>query len=202
LRNSREIDFMNLMEKLGAWIADNPIIIVAAALILTIFSFHYAQQIEMRGMDTESFVGKDSPLYQLYDHLYKENFGTESIAVLIEGGDVTEPEVLQACLRFSDHMMLLPGVVDVQNVARMVANAEAETDGVRKIPSQERIEEIIAGADPDLMNGIMPDRGHTLIAVVEPTSLNEEQRNRVLAETNAAIRFAEIPPGYTVTVTG
>ena len=49
-----------------------------------------------QGMNTESMVGKESPLYQIYDHLYKENFGTESIAVLIEGDDVASVEVLKA----------------------------------------------------------------------------------------------------------
>ena len=85
---------MNGAERLGQWIADNPIIIAAAAILLTVASLHYAQQIEMQGMTTESMVGKDSPLYQLYDHLYVEKFATESIAVLVEAYDVTNPEIL------------------------------------------------------------------------------------------------------------
>ncbi|MDD1731426.1 MAG: hydrophobe/amphiphile efflux-3 (HAE3) family transporter, partial [Methanosaeta sp. NSM2] len=71
---------MNPTETLGRWIADHPFLILAAALLLTIASLHYAQQIEMQGMTTESMVGKDSPLYQLFDHLYAEKFATESIA--------------------------------------------------------------------------------------------------------------------------
>jgi predicted RND superfamily exporter protein len=53
---------MKSVERLGYWIADNPIIITAAVL-LTLISFHYAQQIDMQGVNTEGFVGKDSPLY-------------------------------------------------------------------------------------------------------------------------------------------
>jgi hypothetical protein len=34
-------------EKLGAWIAKNPIIILAAAAILTVMALHYAQNISM-----------------------------------------------------------------------------------------------------------------------------------------------------------
>jgi predicted RND superfamily exporter protein len=89
---------MKSAERLGYWIAYNPIIIIVAAVLLTIASLHYAQQIESQGMTTESMVGKDSPLYQLYDHLYVEKFGTESIAVLIEGSGITKPETLTAML--------------------------------------------------------------------------------------------------------
>ncbi len=127
---------MNGMERLGQWIADNPIIIIAAALLLTIASLHYAQQIEMQGMTTESMVGKDSPLYQIYDHLYVENFGTESIAVLIEANDVTKPEILESMLVLSDKMKEAPDVLGVMSIADIVADAEESRTGVRSIPEQ------------------------------------------------------------------
>lgn len=130
------------MLRLGQWITDNPIAIVAVALILTLISFHFAQAVEMQGMNTESMVGKESSLYQIYDHLYKENFGTESIAVLIEGDDVASEKVLKASLRFSDFVKDVPRVTSVSSIADIVADTEAETQGVRQIPSQERIDEI------------------------------------------------------------
>lgn len=65
-------------------------------------------------MNTENFVGKDSLLYQVYDHLYLENFGTESIVVLVEGDDVAKREVLLAVLRFSDQMKDVTHVLGVQ----------------------------------------------------------------------------------------
>jgi len=69
---------------------------MAAALVMTVAAIHFAQQIEMQGMTTESMVGKDTPLYQLYDHLYVEKFGTESIVILIEADDVTAPRILKS----------------------------------------------------------------------------------------------------------
>jgi predicted RND superfamily exporter protein len=62
-------------------------------------------------MTTESMVGKDSPFYQLYDHLYVEKFGTESIAVLIEGDGITKPETLKAMLSLADKMKAAPNVM-------------------------------------------------------------------------------------------
>jgi uncharacterized protein len=63
------------MERLGKWITKNPAIIIAIAVLLTLGSIHFAQQIESKGMTTDSFVSKDSALYQLYENLYQENFG-------------------------------------------------------------------------------------------------------------------------------
>src|SRR5512136_304336 len=135
---------MNQTEQLGRWIADHPFIIMAAALLLTIASLHYAQQIEMQGMTTESMVGKDSPLYQLFDHLYVEKFATESIAVLIEADDVTRPEVLRAMDELSQKMRIAPDVLAVTSIADIVADTEMSESGIRIIPTQERIDEILS----------------------------------------------------------
>lgn len=81
---------------------------LAAALLLTLVSIYGAKQIEMQGMTTESMVGKDSPLYQLYDHLYAEKFATESIVVIVEAYDVTDPEILKAIDRFSQKLRGVP----------------------------------------------------------------------------------------------
>ena len=136
------------LERLGVWITKNPAIIIAVAVLLTLVSVHYAQQIESQGMTTESFVSKDSALYQLYDHLYQENFGTDGNMILIEGDDVAKADVLSASLRLSDHMKQVEHVLSVQSIADIVADAEYQSSGIRRIPSQERIDEILAGAGP------------------------------------------------------
>ena len=112
------------MERLGAWITANPLTIIAVALILTVVAFHFAQSVTMQGMNTESMVGKESPLYQIYDHLYKENFGTESIVVMIEGDNVASPKVQAAMLRFSDFVKDVPRVLSVTSIADIVADTE------------------------------------------------------------------------------
>ncbi|RQW80693.1 MAG: RND family transporter [Methanothrix sp.] len=189
------------MQRLGQWITDNPIAIVALALILTLISFHFAQAVEMQGMNTESMVGKESSLYQIYDHLYKENFGTESIAVMIEGDDVAGEKVLKASLRFSDFVKDVPRVTSVTSIADIVADTEAETEGVRQIPSQERIDEILADGGSQVQ-GLMPDRRHTMMSIEDPVYITDKQRSEILAETKEAVNLADFPPGYTVTVTG
>ncbi|MCX6669616.1 MAG: RND family transporter [Methanothrix sp.] len=191
------------MERLGYWIADNPITIIAAAVLLTILSIHYAQQIEMQGMTTESMVGKDSPLYQLYDHLYVEKFGTESIAVLIEGNDITKTEVLEAMLRLSDKMKEAPEVIGVQSIADTVANAEFSTTGIRDIPSQERVDQILSSPDNlQAVAAMMPDKKHTMLSIEMPVTLTESQLGELYTETSGQVKMAGFPPDVGVTVTG
>jgi hydrophobe/amphiphile efflux-3 (HAE3) family protein len=190
-------------ERLGYWIAHNPTIIIAAAILLTVASLHYAQQIESQGMTTESMVGKDSPLYQIYDHLYVERFGTESIAVLIEGEGITEPETLKAMLRLSDKMKGAPNVLGVQSIADMVADATAGSTGVRGIPSQERIGEILSSSENiQAARAMMPDASHTMISVEMPVTLTEKQLGELYTETYAQVQEASFPPDVGVIVTG
>jgi hypothetical protein len=193
---------MNSLDRLGQWIADNPIVIIAAALLLTIASLHYAQQIEMQGMTTESMVGKDSPLYQVYDHLYVENFGTESIAVLIEANDVTKPEILRAMLVLSDKMKEAPDVLGVVSIADIVADAEEARTGVRSIPEQAAIDEILSDPGNPAVSAIMPDRKHTMLSIDLPVKLTEAQLGELYLETGGQVKMAGFPPDVGVTVTG
>ena len=194
---------MKSAERLGYWIANNPILIIAAALLLTVASIHYAQQIVSQGMTTESMVGKDSPLYQLYDHLYVEKFGTGSIAVLIEGDGLTKPETLRAMLRLSDKMKIAPNVIGVNSIADVVADTEERETGVRDIPAQERINEILASPQNiQAINAMMPDLRHSMLSIVMPVTLTEKQQGELYTETNAQVKTADFPPDVGVTVTG
>jgi len=189
------------LERLGEWIVKNPVIIIAAAVLLTVASVHYAQQIESQGMKTESFVSKDSALYQLYDHLYLENFGIDANVILIEGDDVAKEDVLEACLRLSDHMKQVQNVVGVQSIADNVADAEYQSSGIRQIPSQEKIDEILASAGSSVQS-LMPDSGHARMIVSMPTTLTDAEQKEILSEINNALDFADFPAGYSTTVTG
>jgi uncharacterized protein len=191
------------MERLGYWIANNPILILAAAVLLSIASFHYAQQIEAQGMTTESMVGKDSPLYQIFDHLYVEKFGTKSIAVLIEADDVTKPDIMKAMLKLSDNMKEAPDIIGTTSIADIVADTEASETGVRNIPSQDRINEILA--DPNnkqAVNFMMPDERHTMLSIELPVSLKEAQLGELFQETKGQVKMSDFPADVGVTVTG
>ena len=192
---------MICLERLGVWITKNPAAIIAVAAVLTLVSLHFAQSIVSQGMNTESMVGKESSLYQIYDHLYKENFGTESIAVLIESDHVTSTKALEAQLRFSNLVKDIPRVVSVSSIADTVANAEAKDSGVRQIPSQEKVDQILANAGPQV-RALLPDESHTMMSIVDPVYINDDQRAEILREVREAVNLAAFPPDCSITVTG
>jgi len=191
------------LQNIGKWIIRNPLVIIALAVLLTLTSIHFAQDIPSEGMTTESFVSKDSALYQLYDHLYLENFGSDGNIILIEGDDVARAEVLEAELRLSDHMKKVEHVLGVQSIADIVADAEYRSNGTRSIPSQERIDEILSSSG-QVVQALMPDRKHSRMIVGMPTTatLNSEQRDKLLQELTKAVDFSEFPAGYGVVITG
>jgi len=184
------------------WITENPMIIIALAVLLTVASVHYAQHIESQGMNTESLVETDSLLYQIYSHFYQENFGIDPIMVLMEADDVADKKALEAGLRFSDHMKQVNNIVGVQSLADVVADAEYQSSGVRRIPSQKKIDEILSQAGSDQLKTVMADRGHARMIAGMPTTLTDAQRNELLEETSIAVKLSDFPPDCRIIITG
>lgn len=190
-------------ERLGCWIAKNPELILIAAVLLTLLSLHYAQQIEMHGMRTEDFVDEGSMLYQTYEHLFKERFATVSITVVIEGDDVTTPEVLKAMDRLAVHMESVPDVISVEGISQIVKTSAENELGRGCIPDeQELIDALLLKGDPRLLQNILPDRKHTILSIELPLTLTDEECEEVLHETEKAVAMAEFPLGVGVIVTG
>ncbi|HNY33537.1 MAG TPA: RND family transporter [Methanothrix soehngenii] len=193
---------MTGLRRLGMWITENPMIIIALAVLLTVASVHYAQHIESQGMNTESLVETDSLLYQIYSHFYQENFGIDPIMVLMEADDVADKKALEAGLRFSDHMKQVNNIVGVQSLADVVADAEYQSSGVRRIPSQKKIDEILSQAGSDQLKTVMADRGHARMIAGMPTTLTDAQRNELLEETSIAVKLSDFPPDCRIIITG
>lgn len=193
---------MTGLRRLGMWITENPLIITAVAVLLTVASVHYAQQIESQGMNTESLVETDSLLYQIYSHFYQENFGVDPVMVLMEADDVADKKALEAGLRLSDHMLQVHNIVGVQSLADIVADAEYQSSGMRRIPSQKKINEILSQASSDQLKTVMADRGHARMIAGMPTTLTDAQRNELLEETAIAVKLSDFPPDYRIIITG
>lgn len=171
------------------------------AIVLIGVSIYGAQQIEMKS-GTDTFVEKNSKLYQDFDHLYLRIFGTESIAVIVEGGDVERAEVLQAVDRLQGRVGAIKGVVGTSSIASAVKDANYQKTGRYVIPdSSEGIRSIISmqGADFDF---IMPDSTHTIIWIEMAGDTTDEMKGEILSETEKAAALSDFPPAYSVIVTG
>ena len=190
------------LEWVGRLVADNPIIILTLAALLAVFSFQYSQQIEMEA-GLKAFVDENSRLYQEYNDLYIERFGTDTITVLIEGEDVTSPEVLRAMDQVVRQMRDQNHVLGVRSIAEVILEVQETQTSKRSIPDdQELINKILESVDENALGPIMIDQSHALMAIVVPLHIDNVLIEDLVSDTKSSVQMANFPPGLTVVVTG
>ncbi|WP_440946159.1 hydrophobe/amphiphile efflux-3 (HAE3) family transporter [Methanosarcina sp. T3] len=160
-----------------------------------------AQKIEMAS-GTETFVGKDSPLYQDYDHLYQKIFQTQSIVVMVEGNEVKNAELMKAIDRLEHQVQDTEGVIETTSPASLIKTVNYQMTGRYVIPESDEEIEAIIDQNPDIFSQIVPDNTHVLISVVMAGSASDTAQEDILHATEDAVSFAEFPPSYTIIVTG
>ncbi|MGA9189923.1 MAG: RND family transporter, partial [Methanosarcina sp.] len=151
---------------------------------------------------TETFVGKSSPLYQDFDHLYQNIFQTQSIVVMVEGNDVKSADLMKAVDRLEHQIQATDGVIETTSPASLIKTVNQKITGRYELPkTDEEIKTIIDG-NPAIFSQIIPDNNHMLISVVIPGSASDKTQQDILTATEDAVPFAEFPPSYNIIVTG
>ncbi|AGB49277.1 hydrophobe/amphiphile efflux-3 family protein [Methanomethylovorans hollandica DSM 15978] len=173
--------------------------ILLIALLLVVLSLQGAQLIEMSS-GTDTFVEKTSKLYQDFDHLYLKLFSTQSIVVMVEGKDITNPDLLKALDRSHMSAQGIPGVIEVISPSTVIKEANSKMTGNSEIPDDETIiKDIVASYMP---SALMPDNTHAFMSVVIEGSATDQTQQEILKETEASVAFAEFPPDYSIIITG
>ena len=189
----------NTFEKIGKFIEDNPVPLLILSILLIFIAFEGAAMITMAS-DTDTFVNKDSKLYQDYDHLYLNMFYTQSIVVMIEDGDVTNPELVQAIDRFEQLVASVDGVVETNSLASVLKQTNYDENSKRVLPSNEKdIEQLLSIYTP---KSVVPDETHTFIYIDVSGDVNYDKLREILRIVDESVIFAEFPVGYNVIVTG
>jgi len=171
------------------------------AFLFIIISTQGAQLIEMKS-GTETFVGKDSPLYQDYDHLYQNIFQTQSIVVMVEGNDVRTADLMKAVDRLEHQVGATNGVIETTSPASLIKKVNYQMTGRNELPeTDEEIKAIIDG-NPAVFSQIIPDNTHMLISVVMAGSASDIAQQDILTATEDAVSLADFPPSYNIIVTG
>lgn len=191
----------NIFEKLGIFIQNNHLTILLVFFLFVFVAMQGAQQIEMAS-GTETFVGKDSQLYQDYDHLYKNIFRTDAIVVMVEGNDVKSSEFLKAVERLEKQLDSTEGVIETTNPASIIRNINYQTNGRYSLPDTDEGVRAIIDANPDIFASLMPDETHMFIMVVMAGSTTDEKKIDILHATEEAVTLSTFPPSYNIIVTG
>jgi hydrophobe/amphiphile efflux-3 (HAE3) family protein len=169
--------------------------------LLILISMQGAQKITMES-GTETFVSKDSELYQNYDHLYSNIFGTNSIIVMVEGNDVKSADVMKAADRLEHQLEATEGIVEIASPASIIKQINYLTAGRSQLPDTDaEIKEIIDG-NSATFGTLIPDNTHMLIYVPMAGSTSEDKQKEIITETEEAVKFSDFPPSYKLIVTG
>ena len=195
----RGVIIKGIFEKLGVFIEDNSVAIGLIALLVIVLSLQGAQLIEMKS-GTDTFVEKTSKLYQDFDHLYLNLFSTQSIVVMVEGQDITNPELLKALDRAQLSAANIPGVIEVTSPSTVIKEVNYKMTGNAEMPDDEAtIKSIVASYMP---SALMPDDTHAFMSVVIEGTTTDQMQEEILEQTESAVAFAKFPPDYSVIVTG
>lgn len=169
--------------------------------LLILLSMQGAQKIYMKS-GTDTFVGKDTTLYQSYDHLYKNLFQTQSIVVMVEGNNVKSSELMKATDRLSQQLESDDGVTGVTSPASIIKTINYKMTGRSQIPDTDEEVKAIIDGNPTIFEKLIPDNTHMLISVGMSGSASTDKQKEILQATEEAVKFADFPPSYTVKVTG
>jgi uncharacterized protein len=175
--------------------------ILVIFFLLILLSFQGAQKIYMSS-GTDTFVSKDSQLYQDYDHLFASLFQTQSIMVMVEGNDVRSAELMQAVDRLEHQLEPTEGVKETASPASVIKQINYRMTGRSLIPSTDAEVKTIIDGNPSIFGKLIPDNTHMMISVVMPGSATDDQKKEVLLSTQEAVKLSNFPPSYTIIVTG
>jgi len=151
---------------------------------------------------TETFVGKDSKLYQDYDHLYLNIFGTESLVVIIEGNEVKSADLMKAVDRLEKQLQSTDGVVETTSAASIIKKINYQITGKSRIPETDAEIKAIIDGYPQIFAKVVPDDTHMLISVTMSGSTSDDKQKEILEATREAVKFSNFPPSYSLKVTG
>jgi len=151
---------------------------------------------------TETLVGKNSLLYQDFDHLYQNIFMTQSIVVMVEDNDVKNADLMEAVDRLETQLGATDGVIETTSPASLIKTVNYQMTGRSELPETDNEIKAIIDGNPTIFSQIIPDNTHMLISVVMAGSASDKTQQDILTAVEDAVKFADFPPSYNIIVTG
>ncbi|WP_048152951.1 efflux RND transporter permease subunit [Methanolacinia paynteri] len=170
--------------------------IVTAILIVAL----YGASMTSIETGTETYLFTDRPVGSLLVH-YEEIFGADSIILIIEGDDVTTPDVL-------NYIEELEKDISDERYIRSVAGLPDLIKGASggEIPqSQAEINnylDYLSENSGDYLDTLLPSKMMTLVSIPLETGYPEGSEENIVKNVHSAIIQSSPPPGISVTETG
>lgn len=188
-------------EKIGELLEKKPRLVIFLAIVLMFVSLYGAGMIEHKS-GTETFVKRDSEIFQNYDHLYKQNFGSDAVVVLIESDNVLDAKLIESISDFEQIISKDKDAMNVLSIASLLREASFTATGRSDMPDDATINALITRLPSEYVDRLVPDPRHTIVMVQMPGTIDDANKKRLLGEVKRSLNMVDFPAGTTVTATG
>jgi len=172
----------------------HPLPIIAVAVLLSGAGLYLDRHLPVQ-TSIERLIPPSTPALVDLNRARQVVGSTTEITVLVEGEDVTRPEVLRWMLRYQEEQLAKhPDLLTADSVATAVAEASG---GV--IPDKGRIEQILGGLPRPLQTSLVSTDRRAASISFGVRLIPIDRLNRLINEIGAD---AEPPPGITATPAG
>ena len=187
---------MRIYEVLSEGVSRYPAQIAAAILLLLIIGL-YGMTLTSMETGAETYIDKDTPRYILLDK-YQSTFSSNSIMVLVETEDVTNPIVLKY---MNDLQKDLSRERHVTGVTGITNHLRTANEGVlpTSIAEVQRAKDKLA---PALYERLVPTNSMTIIQVGLEPGLSQDTQFVIVDSLDTVLRLSDPPPGVSVELTG
>ncbi|MBP2134466.1 hydrophobe/amphiphile efflux-3 (HAE3) family protein [Methanomicrobium sp. W14] len=173
-----------------------PFLIAGLVVAVIIIAMYGASMTSMK-TGTDTYLYTDKPVGSLLVH-YTDTFGSDSEILLIEGADVTTPDVLkyldtlEGSIRDQKYVSSVTGLVDFLKSANGGVLPQNKAD----------IDKALNSVSSDYLELLLPSKTMTLVSIPLETGLSEDSKDGVVSNLDSVISFSNPPAGISVTATG
>lgn len=145
----------------------------------------------------ETYVYKDQPDGSLLLHFDRE-FSSDSIILIVEGQDVTTPDVIRYLDEIEEKLRNQRYVLG----ATSFADALKAANGGVLPTSKGEINEILAKMPSDTMSQLLPSNTMAMVSIPLDSGLSSDTQVEIVDNIQKFIDFSGTPAGITVSVSG
>jgi len=185
-----------IFKKAGEAIIAHPFTVAGIIFAVLIISLYGATSVGME-TGTGTFIDMDSPSGILLDK-YNEEFGKDSVILIIEADDVTTVPVLNYIEDLKNDISderYITGVRSATDVIKAYSGGEIPKNNAE-------ITEIINTLPEELKNRFFASDMMTLLFADIDENTDTSARSNILGNIDSIILLSDTPPGVTVSVSG
>lgn len=186
----------NPFEFLAEMICRRPYIAAAFIVIMMAGAAYGLTMVSMK-TGTETFVYPDDPVGSLINH-HSDEFGSSSIILIIEGQDLTSPDVLEYLDVLEEDFRNEKDVSDVGGLASVL---RSYNNGV--LPqSIAEVHTILDSKSEGVLEVVLPSPTMSFMFINLESGLSEESETSAVHMVESVLKGSNPPAGITVTVSG